>query len=93
VLQRSREFLVEQHELQRLPVSAMIISYTGPEGRELVLADVNPGIGALTSTTMRTLGEGPDLAVAPPVSHRGFGAEPPNLGPPPPRLDWRRQRS
>jgi hypothetical protein len=97
VLQRSREFLVEQHELQRLPVSAMIISYAGPEGRELVLADVNPGIGALSSTTMRTLGDGPGLADArpdaAPVSHRGFGAEPPNLGPPPPRLDWRRQRS
>jgi hypothetical protein len=92
-LQRSREFLVEQHELQRLPVSAMIVSYAGAEGRELVLADVNPGIGALSSTTMRMLGEGPDRAAVAAVSHRGFGAEPPNLGPPPPRLDWRRQRS
>ena len=55
--QRSREFLVEQHELQRLPPSAMIVSYPGPAGRELVLADVNPGIGGLGSTTMRTLDE------------------------------------
>ena len=29
-LQRSREFLVEQHELQQLPASAMIITYAGP---------------------------------------------------------------
>ena len=29
-LQRSREFLVEQHELQRLPASAMIVTYAGP---------------------------------------------------------------
>ena len=28
-LQRSREFLVEQHELQQLPASAMIITYAG----------------------------------------------------------------
>jgi hypothetical protein len=96
-LQRSREFLVEQHELQQLPVSAMIISYAGPEGRELTLTDVNPGIGALSSTTMGSLPEaGTDPAPpaeAPPLPRRGFGAEPPNLGPPPPRLDWRRQRS
>jgi len=81
-LQRSREFLVEQHELQQLPVSAMIIGYAGADGRQLTLTDVNPGIGALASTTMGTL-----------AAHDGFGAEPPNLGPPPPRLDWRRQRS
>ncbi len=29
-LQRSREFLVEQHELQQLPASAMIVTYAGP---------------------------------------------------------------
>jgi hypothetical protein len=91
--QRSREFLVEQSELQQLPVSAMIISYAGPDGRELALTDVNPGIGALSSTTMGPLGEAPSPAAARPPSERGFGAEPPNLGPPPPRLDWRRQRS
>jgi hypothetical protein len=44
-LQRSREFLIEQHELQQLPASAMIISYAGPEGRRVILADANPGIG------------------------------------------------
>jgi hypothetical protein len=56
-LQRSREFLVEQHELQQLPASAMIISYAGPGGRQVVLADVNPGIGGLSAATPVTLDE------------------------------------
>ena len=124
--QRSREFLVEQYELQRLPASAMILSYAGPAGRELVLTDVNPGIGALSSATMHTLSESLSMAPGqppplptsgqlPPVPTSGqlppealppapleqpaasaqrsrFGTEPPNLGPPPPRLDWRRKR-
>ena len=103
--QRSREFLVEQHELQRLPASAMILSYAGPAGRELVLADVNPGIGALSSATIRTLDESltapaepsgpvaPEALASAPASAPAsrFDAEPPNLGPPPPRLDWRRR--
>jgi hypothetical protein len=96
--QRSREFLVEQHELQRLPASAMIVSYPGPAGREVVLADVNPGIGGLSSATMRTLGEsrtGPPGPGGPGGVVDGIGAvaDGPNLGPPPARLDWRRQRS
>src|SRR5207244_3199757 len=74
-LQRSREFLVEQHELQQLPASAMIITYAGPAGRQVVMADTNPGIG----------GPGP-------VGWRQ-GRPPPNLGPPPQRLDWRKRRS
>jgi hypothetical protein len=114
--QRSREFLVEQYELQRLPASAMILSYAGPAGRELVLADVNPGIGALASATTQTLSESltmapeqlpavpeqsprlpppaqpPPAQAATPVQRNRFGTEPPNLGPPPPRLDWRRKR-
>jgi hypothetical protein len=45
--QRSRELLVEPGELQRLPVSAMIVCYPGPAGRQVVLTDVNPAIGAL----------------------------------------------
>ncbi|HYB45848.1 MAG TPA: hypothetical protein VED20_00620, partial [Streptosporangiaceae bacterium] len=56
-LQRSREFLVEQHELQQLPVSAMIVSYAGPEGRRVVMADANPGIGGLSAATLLTLEE------------------------------------
>ena len=43
-VQRSRELLVEAAELQRLPPSAMIVSYPSPAGRSVVLADVNPAI-------------------------------------------------
>ena len=107
-LQRSREFLVEQHELQQLPASAMIITYAGPAGRQVVMADANPGIGGLSAATRLTLEEfratsatGPGAARepvrgdAPPaaVSWRsGQDRPPPNLGPPPPRLDWRKRR-
>jgi hypothetical protein len=56
-LQRSREFLVEQHELQQLPVSAMIVTYAGPAGRQVVMADANPGIGGLGAATPLTLEE------------------------------------
>ena len=103
--QRSREFLVEQHELQQLPASAMILSYAGPGGRELVLADANPGIGGLGSATMCMLDE--FAALPPPASlltaqsktqsktqsaNQSAAIDEPNLGPPPPRLDWRRER-
>ncbi len=129
--QRSREFLVEQHELQQLPPSAVIITYASPGGRQVVLADANPGIISLPTATLRSVdearaaslargpagtpaGAGPvpgqpaDPAVlpgdepgAPPGEVRpppGNGrrrpprpAPPPNLGPPPDRLDWRRK--
>ena len=84
---RSREFLVEQHELQQLPPSAMIVSYAGARGRELLLADANPGIGGLPSATMHSLGE--SLSVIPAGVSVALDA---NLGPPPARLDWRRGR-
>jgi hypothetical protein len=117
-MQRSREFLVEQHALQQLPASAMIISYAGPAGRQAVLADANPGIGALSAATMLTLEEFQRMpaATAAPAGvpaarpapqpradstvraaaaswRSGEGQPPPNLGPPPPRLDWRRRRT
>jgi hypothetical protein len=111
-LQRSREFLIEQHELQQLPVSAMIVTYAGPGGRQVVLADANPGISSLGAATLQTLEEfrGLPAAATPqarPVpesdgragraapAHWRSGADrpPPNLGPPPARLDWRRRRS
>ena len=109
-LQRSREFLVEQHELQQLPASAMIVTYAGPAGRQVVMADANPGIGGLNSATQLTLEEfrgvpaaRPGAAQEPassddapprPVSWpSGNDRPPPNLGPPPPRLDWRKRRS
>jgi uncharacterized protein (DUF1697 family) len=45
--QRSREFLVEAHELQQLPPSAAVVSYASRAGRQVVLADTNPAIGTL----------------------------------------------
>jgi hypothetical protein len=99
-LQRSRELLVEPSELQRLPATAMIVSYAAPGGRRVLLADANPAIGGLGVSTLAALNETGELAPADagiPVS--GLGGRPataaesalnPNLGPPPPRPDWRR---
>lgn len=111
--QRAREFTVGQHELQRLPASAMIVSYPSPAGRQAVMVDANPGIGGLGSATMLTLEE--FLALPPSVPDPAAAAEaptapqagkrravpqswragdnrpPPNLGPPPSRLDWRKR--
>jgi hypothetical protein len=112
-LQRSREFLIEQHELQQLPASAMIVTYAGPGGRRVVLADANPGISGLGAATPLTLEEfgslpaatAPRARPAPESGGPGTGRAtaggwrsghdrpPPNLGPPPARLDWRRRRS
>jgi hypothetical protein len=95
--QRSREFLVEQHELQQLPASALILSYPGPGGREVVLADANPGIASLRTATMHTLDEFRTLGKETDPRKVDQAADPrkaapPNLGPPPERLDWRRGR-
>jgi len=106
-MQRSREFLVEQHELQQLPASAMIITYAGPAGRQVVMADTNPGIGGLGGATALTLEEYRSLPVAGPAKREPASGRddaprpvnwrrdrpPPNLGPPPERLDWRKRRS
>ena len=56
-LQRSRELLVEPSELQRLPITAMIVSYAAPGGRRVLLADANPAIGALRVATLTPLAE------------------------------------
>ncbi len=101
--QRSREFLVEQHELQRLPPSAVIVTYASPDGRRVVFADANPGIIALPTATLVSLDEAASAEAAVPGSAAAAGAglrmgevpgdePPPNLGPPPERLDWRRPR-
>lgn len=55
--QRSREFLVEASELQQLPPSAAIVTYASHQGRQVVLADVNPGILALPVTTTAGVAE------------------------------------
>jgi hypothetical protein len=49
--QRSREFLVEAAELQRLPTTAVIMSYPSQRGSAVVLADANPGIGSLPTAS------------------------------------------
>jgi hypothetical protein len=57
-LQRSREVIVEPAELQRLPPTAMIVSYAAATGRQVLLADANPAIGALPVATLTPLREG-----------------------------------
>ena len=56
-LQRSREFVVEPSELQRLPVTAMIVSHGAGAGRRVLLADANPAIGALPVATLAPLAD------------------------------------
>jgi hypothetical protein len=95
--QRSRELLVEPHELQQLPPSAVIVTYAAPDGRRVVLADANPGIIALGTSTLLTLEEAVDAAARHADRDTGVAAArpaepPPNLGPPPERLDWRKRR-
>jgi hypothetical protein len=105
-LQRSRELLVEPSELQRLPTTAMIVSYAAPGGRRVLLADANPAIGGLGVATLTALTELGELTSADAGSTAGsgsWGAEAaqteaaqtevagPNLGPPPERPDWRRR--
>lgn len=51
-VQRSRESLVEPHELQQLPPSALLLWYPAPGGRQVVLADANPAIIALPTATL-----------------------------------------
>ncbi len=55
--QRSREFLIEPHQLQQLPPSAVIVSYASPEGRQVVLADANPAILGLPTASVLSLDE------------------------------------
>jgi hypothetical protein len=59
-LQRSRELIVEPSELQRLPVTAMIISHGVGAERRVLLADANPAIGALPVATLAPLAESSD---------------------------------
>ncbi|TDE28150.1 hypothetical protein E1295_42650, partial [Nonomuraea mesophila] len=93
VLQRSREFLVEPHQLQQLPTTSVIVTDATSQGRRVRLADANPAILSFPKTT---LGELEDVRHAvlslDPHAQDGDGEPPPNLGPPPPRLDWRKGR-
>jgi hypothetical protein len=98
-VQRSREFLVEPDELQRLPPSAVIVSYASGARRHVVLADANPAIYALPTATVRRFEQARQAADrAPRAEPAGQAAgwrsggrpPPPNLGPPPMPPDWRR---
>jgi hypothetical protein len=97
-LQRSRELVVEPSELQRLPVTAMIVSYAAPGGRRVLLADANPAIGALRVSTLTSLPEMSEINQTREINELtelnelNESALRPNLGPPPPRPDWRRGR-
>jgi hypothetical protein len=53
--QRSREFVVEQHELQHLPPTAVVLCRDGPGGRQVALTDANPAIMALPTATLASL--------------------------------------
>jgi hypothetical protein len=98
-VQRSREFLVEASELQRLPPTSVILSYATAAGRQVLMADANPAIGGLGAATMSPIAEAARLK-APAPAEPAPGPEPepaqpdleqPNLGPPAARLDWRRR--
>jgi hypothetical protein len=51
-VQRSRELVIEQHELQHLPPTAVVLCQDGPAGREVILADANPAIMTLPMATL-----------------------------------------
>ncbi|NUW38188.1 hypothetical protein HTZ77_43345 [Nonomuraea sp. SMC257] len=109
VLQRSREFLVEPHQLQQLPTTSVIVTDATSQGRRVRLADANPAILTFPKTTLGELDDVREAVLAIDGEHDADqegerageradppgrdGAEPPpNLGPPPPRLDWRKGR-
>ncbi|MUL43319.1 hypothetical protein FZ103_19465 [Streptomonospora sp. PA3] len=83
---------VDVHGLRTLPPTALLMP--GAEGP--VLADANPGILALPTATLGTVEEAPETPLAAEPAAGGTadtsgsaGDPPPNLGPPPERLDWR----
>ncbi|MDH2426961.1 hypothetical protein [Sphaerisporangium sp. TRM90804] len=92
VLHRSREFLVEPHQLQQLPTTSVIVTHATADGRQVRLADANPAILTFPKTTLGEFEEVRRVTLAPPEPEEVLPEEafPPNLGPPPERLDWRR---
>ncbi|MFG3442442.1 hypothetical protein ACGF0J_34815 [Nonomuraea sp. NPDC047897] len=95
VLQRSREFLVEPHQLQQLPTTSVIVTDATAQGRRVRLADANPAILTFPRTTLGELEDVREsvLSLDPEQARAGGEEPPPNLGPPPPRLDWRKDRT
>ncbi|GAA1764878.1 hypothetical protein ACBR40_33645 [Nonomuraea sp. AD125B] len=93
VLQRSREFLVEPHELQQLPTTSVIVTDATATGRRVRLADANPAILTFPKTTLGQLEDVREAVLALDPQAADGEEPPPNLGPPPPRLDWRKGRA
>jgi hypothetical protein len=95
-LQRSRELVVEPSELQRLPVTAMIVSHGSGADRRVLLADANPAIGALPVATLDELAEsarqpGAVADAAAPTARpvpESAGVPRRDVGPRPPARDW-----
>jgi len=77
--------------LQQLPASAVIITYAGPAGRQVVMADANPGIGGLGAATPLTLEEfrARPAAAARTSAGAGTAHEPVRGNPPPGAVSWR----
>jgi hypothetical protein len=79
----------------------MIVSYAAPDGRRVLFADANPAIGALRVSTLTSLPEMKEMTEVNGWNETNETNETddvnesllrPNLGPPPPRPDWRRGR-
>ncbi|WP_245966334.1 hypothetical protein [Sphaerisporangium album] len=93
VLHRSREFLVEPHQLQQLPTTSVIVTHATVEGRQVRLADANPAILTFPKTTLGEFEEVRRVMLTPapqPEPDPEEDSFAPNLGPPPERLDWRK---
>lgn len=92
----ARELAVKPYELQQLPPTAMIFTATERSGRRVVLIDANPGIMTLPTANIQEYEEAVDPLRArharPEALPRDPSRPPPNLGPPPERLDFRKKR-
>ena len=84
-----------------MSAESKILTYASPDGRRVVFADANPGIIALQTSTLLSLDEAVEAEAAGQAAATGAGLHvpraaaeepPPNLGPPPERLDWRGPR-
>lgn len=76
----------------------MIVTYSTAEGRQVRLADANPAILTFPKTTLGEFEEIRRAALTPrepepepEPAEPTLPEVPPNLGPPPPRLDWRKR--
>ena len=71
----------------------MIVTDATAQGRRVRLADANPAILTFPKTTLGELEDVRDAVLSVDAGDGDEGEPPPNLGPPPPRLDWRKDRS